>query len=135
VHPFKVHRVARILLASYKTPNDPVWANDKGVVGYLTFMTKYLPGQDPNDVIAVTGYSMIPLALYRVIYWLPTVVKDCLGGIAQDSVHDDLCFPGSFRQDRPGDQPARAKCRLAEIPVKRRFTSLKLDTGEVSFPL
>jgi branched-chain amino acid transport system substrate-binding protein len=46
---------------SYKTPNDPTWANDKGMVDYLAFVAKYLPGQDPNDVIAVTGYSTAQL--------------------------------------------------------------------------
>jgi branched-chain amino acid transport system substrate-binding protein len=46
---------------SYKTPNDPAWANDKGMIEYLAFVAKYLPGQDPNDVIAVTGYTTAQL--------------------------------------------------------------------------
>ena len=46
---------------SYKTPNDPAWANDKGMIDYLAFIAKYLPGQDPNDVIAVTGYTTAQL--------------------------------------------------------------------------
>jgi len=46
---------------SYKTPNDPTWASDKGMVDYLAFVAKYLPGQDPNDVIAVTGYTTAQL--------------------------------------------------------------------------
>lgn len=46
---------------SYKTPNDPTWASDKGMIDYLAFVAKYLPGMDPNDVIAVTGYTTAQL--------------------------------------------------------------------------
>ena len=46
---------------SYKTPNDPTWTTDKGMIEYLAFMAKYMPGQDPNDVIAVTAYTTAQL--------------------------------------------------------------------------
>lgn len=47
---------------SYKTPNDPTWASDKGLIDYLAFVAKYMPSQDPNDIIAVTGYTTAQLA-------------------------------------------------------------------------
>ena len=53
--------VGVLTTTSYKTPNDPTWSEDRGMKDYLAFMAKYLPGQDPNDVIAVTAYSTAQL--------------------------------------------------------------------------
>ncbi len=56
--------VGILTTTSYKTPNDPLWAKDKGVVEYMEFMAKYVPGQDPNDVIAVTAYTTAQLGAH-----------------------------------------------------------------------
>lgn len=49
-----------IVTSTYiKDPNDPSWANDKGLSEYREFMTKFAPELDMNDVNTVlgTGYA------------------------------------------------------------------------------
>ncbi|MGI4812366.1 MAG: ABC transporter substrate-binding protein [Janthinobacterium lividum] len=45
-----------------KTPNDPQWANDKGVQAYHDFMKQYVPGADADDYYAVVGFLAGQLA-------------------------------------------------------------------------
>src|SRR5207244_2140580 len=41
----------------YKVPDDPNWADDKGMKDYISFMKENLPGNSPNDITAITGYA------------------------------------------------------------------------------
>jgi branched-chain amino acid transport system substrate-binding protein len=47
----------------YKVPDDPTWADDKGMKDYLAFMKENLPGSSPNDITAITGYNAIEIAV------------------------------------------------------------------------
>jgi len=47
----------------YKVPDDPTWADDKGMKDYLAFMKENFPGSSPNDITAITGYSAIEIAV------------------------------------------------------------------------
>lgn len=42
----------------WKSPSDPAWANDKGMQDYLSFMKKYLPNENPDQIIAVSAYNI-----------------------------------------------------------------------------
>jgi ABC-type branched-subunit amino acid transport system substrate-binding protein len=47
----------------YKVPDDPTWAEDKGMKDYVSFMKENLPGNSPNDITAITGYAAIEVAV------------------------------------------------------------------------
>ena len=47
----------------YKVPDDPAWADDKGMKDYLAFMKENFPGGSPNDITAITGYAAIEIAV------------------------------------------------------------------------
>jgi len=47
----------------YKVPDDPAWADDKGMKDYLAFMKENFPGSSPNDITAITGYAAIEIAV------------------------------------------------------------------------
>ncbi len=47
-----------------KDIGDPVWANDKGVQDYLTFMKNYFPDRNPNDSLASGGYGLAQSLVY-----------------------------------------------------------------------
>jgi ABC-type branched-subunit amino acid transport system substrate-binding protein len=47
----------------YKVPDDPTWANDQGMKDYLAFMKTYMPGDNPNDIITITGYETIEIGM------------------------------------------------------------------------
>jgi branched-chain amino acid transport system substrate-binding protein len=44
-------------------PDDPAWADDKGMQDYLAFMKENFPGSSPNDITAITGYAAIEIAV------------------------------------------------------------------------
>jgi len=105
---------------SYKTPNDPVWANDKGVADYLAFMAKYLPGQDPNDVIAVTGYTTVQLGAI--------ILQRCGDNLTRDNVLKQatnlkgielpMLLPGISIQTTPDDYAAITERQFARFDGK-----------------
>jgi branched-chain amino acid transport system substrate-binding protein len=47
----------------YKVPDDPAWADDKGMQDYLAFMKENFPGSSPNDITAITGCAAIEIAV------------------------------------------------------------------------
>ena len=42
------HSTGVLTTTSYKTPNDPTWASDKGTTNFLSFVAKHLPGMRPQ---------------------------------------------------------------------------------------
>lgn len=55
--PAGVEKAVGIISAQYmKSPSDPSWINDPGVIDYLAFMKKYRAGADPNSTKNVAGY-------------------------------------------------------------------------------
>lgn len=50
--------VKGVLSAAYlKDPSDPQWKDDAGMQRYRSFMAKYMPESDPNNVTAFYGYT------------------------------------------------------------------------------
>jgi branched-chain amino acid transport system substrate-binding protein len=47
-----------ISLGAFKAVSDPVWRNDTGVIEYLSWMKRYYPQGDPDDVYNVFAYSV-----------------------------------------------------------------------------
>jgi branched-chain amino acid transport system substrate-binding protein len=48
-----------IITAQYgKDPTDPQWANDKGMLDWLAFMKKYMPGASLTEANSVYGYGV-----------------------------------------------------------------------------
>jgi branched-chain amino acid transport system substrate-binding protein len=105
---------------SYKTPNDPTWANDKGMTDYLAFMAKYLPGQDPNDVIAVTGYTTAQLGAI--------ILRRCGDNLTRENVLKQatnlkgielpMLLPGISIQTNPDDYAAITERQFARFDGK-----------------
>jgi branched-chain amino acid transport system substrate-binding protein len=112
--------VGALTTTSYKTPNDPTWANDKGVADYLAFMAKYLPGQDPNDVIAVTGYTTAQLGAI--------ILERCGNSLTRESVLKQatnlkgielpMLLPGISIQTTPDDYAAITQRQFARFDGK-----------------
>jgi branched-chain amino acid transport system substrate-binding protein len=102
---------------SYKTPNDPTWTKDKGMIDYLAFMTKYMPGQDPNDVIAVTGYTTAQLGAI--------ILERCGNNLTRENVLKQatnlkgielpMLLPGMSIQTRPEDYAAITERQFARF--------------------
>jgi len=105
---------------SYKTPNDPTWANDKGMVDYLAFAAKYLPGMDPNDVIAVTGYTTAQLGAI--------ILQRCGDNLTRENVIKQatnlkgvelpMLLPGISIQTTPEDYAAITERQFARFDGK-----------------
>jgi ABC-type branched-subunit amino acid transport system substrate-binding protein len=53
--------VGLITAQAFKTPNDPTWAEDKGMAEYFAFMKKYYPEGNPTDASNVLGYTSAEL--------------------------------------------------------------------------
>ncbi|TAI66196.1 ABC transporter substrate-binding protein [Bradyrhizobium sp. Leo170] len=105
---------------SYKTPNDPTWASDKGMVDYLAFVAKYLPGMDPNDVIAVTGYTTAQLGAI--------ILQRCGDNLTRENVIKQatnlkgvelpMLLPGISIQTTPEDYAAITERQFARFDGK-----------------
>ncbi|WP_166298260.1 ABC transporter substrate-binding protein [Bradyrhizobium sp. 2S1] len=105
---------------SYKTPNDPAWASDKGMVDYLAFAAKYMPGMDPNDVIAVTGYTTAQLGAI--------ILQRCGDNLTRENVLKQatnlsgielpMLLPGITIQTTPQDYAAITERRFARFDGK-----------------
>jgi ABC-type branched-subunit amino acid transport system substrate-binding protein len=105
---------------SYKTPNDPTWATDKGMIDYLAFMAKYMPGQDPNDVIAVTAYTTAHLGAI--------ILERCGNNLTRQNVLKQatnlkgvalpMLLPGIAIQTNPADYAAITQRQFARFDGK-----------------
>ena len=63
--PAGVEKVVGIISSSStKDPNDPVWANDKGVQDFLAFRKVYYPESDLNNRLAADGYALAQGTVY-----------------------------------------------------------------------
>ena len=67
-----------ITASGTKRSGDPANANDPGVVAYKTFMTKYLPKEDPLNEIGFSAYS------WAVV--LEQLLKDCGDELTPDNI-------------------------------------------------
>jgi branched-chain amino acid transport system substrate-binding protein len=105
---------------SYKTPNDPTWSNDKGMIDYLAFVTKYMPGMDPNDIIAVTGYTTAQLGAI--------ILQRCGNDLTRENVLKQatslkgielpMLLPGISIQTTPEDYAAITERQFARFDGK-----------------
>jgi branched-chain amino acid transport system substrate-binding protein len=105
---------------SYKTPNDPTWAADKGMIDYLAFMAKYMRGQDPNDVIAVTAYTTAHLGAI--------ILERCGNNLSRENVLRQatnlkgvelpMLLPGIAIQTNPADYAAITQRQFARFDGK-----------------
>ena len=50
--------VGLITSVSLKHPGDPMWASDRGMLEYYTFMRQWAAGEPPDEVGAAYGYSV-----------------------------------------------------------------------------
>lgn len=102
---------------SYKTPGDPTWANDPGMKDYLAFMAKYNPSQDPNDVIAVTGYSTAQLGAIILERCGDTLTRENVIKQATNlkGVQLPMLLPGITIQTTPNDYAAITERQFARF--------------------
>lgn len=105
---------------SYKTPNDPKWTNDKGMIAYLEFMKKYLPSQDPNDVIAVTAYSTAQLGAFILDRCGDNLTRENLlkQATTLKGVELPMLLPGITVQNTPDDYAAITQRQFAKFDGK-----------------
>ncbi|MGI4815440.1 MAG: ABC transporter substrate-binding protein [Janthinobacterium lividum] len=55
------HALGALTTIWMKSPTDPQWANDRATKDYLTFMKRYVPSANPNDLYSVFGYTIAQL--------------------------------------------------------------------------
>jgi branched-chain amino acid transport system substrate-binding protein len=95
-----------ILSTAYvKDPDDPAWADDPGVKGWRTFMTKYVPEADQHDTNYVNAYNSAMA--------LEAVLKACGDDLSTEnilkqaySIHDlelPMLLPGVRINTSPTD--------------------------------
>jgi ABC-type branched-subunit amino acid transport system substrate-binding protein len=72
------HSVGVISSTYYKDPNDPQWANDPATLAYLSWMKKYYPAGNPDDVINVWAYSQAQT--------MEQVLKQCGDDLTRENV-------------------------------------------------
>ena len=63
---------------SIKDPNDPIWADDKGMQDYFAFMKTYYPDRDPKDILPVTGYIVTQSMIY--------ILERCADNLTRENV-------------------------------------------------
>lgn len=51
------HSKGVVTVAFRKDPNDPAWAEDKGIKDYLAFLKQYMPEANPAETYNVFGYA------------------------------------------------------------------------------
>jgi ABC-type branched-subunit amino acid transport system substrate-binding protein len=61
-----------------KDPGDPVWASDRGMQDYLTFIKSYLPDKNPSDSLVSGGYGLAQIMLY--------ILERCGDNLTRDNV-------------------------------------------------
>jgi branched-chain amino acid transport system substrate-binding protein len=61
-----------------KDPTDPAWKDDKGIKDYVSFMKKYYPNGNPDDILNIYGYSAAQT--------LVQVLKQCGDDLTRDNV-------------------------------------------------
>ena len=83
---------AKGIITTYylKDPNDPQWANDKGVQDWIAFMKGYFPDGNLQDQLIVYGYTVAQATV--------EVLRQCGDDITGDSIikqasHLDLALP------------------------------------------
>lgn len=104
----------------YKVPDDPTWADDKGMKDYLAFMKENLPGSSPNDITAITGYNAIEIAV--------EILKRCGDDLTRDNVLKQatnlkglkvsMLINGITIQTTPENYAAIEQTRLAKFDGK-----------------
>jgi branched-chain amino acid transport system substrate-binding protein len=77
--PAGLDRSQGTISSSYlKDPNDPAWADDKGLAEWRAFLTKYYPTGDPKDVNNLIGYCFAVT--------LVKVLEACKGDFARENI-------------------------------------------------
>jgi branched-chain amino acid transport system substrate-binding protein len=95
--PAGVEKVVGIISSSStKDPNDPVWANDKGVQDFLAFRKVYYPESDLNNRLAADGYALAQGTVYLLQQCGDNLTRENVMHVAANS-HDveyPLLLPG-----------------------------------------
>jgi branched-chain amino acid transport system substrate-binding protein len=95
--PAGVEKVVGIISSSStKDPNDPVWANDKGVQDFLAFRKAYYPESDLNNRLAADGYALAQAIVYLLQQCGDNLTRENVMHVAANS-HDveyPLLLPG-----------------------------------------
>jgi ABC-type branched-subunit amino acid transport system substrate-binding protein len=77
--PAGVEKAVGIISAtSNKDPGDPIWAGDKGIQDYLTFIKSNFPDKDPSDSLVSGGYGLAQIMLY--------ILERCDDNLTRDNV-------------------------------------------------
>jgi branched-chain amino acid transport system substrate-binding protein len=103
-----------------KTPGDPQWATDKGMLEYLAFMRKYMPDADPNDRLPSLGYTTAQLTAH--------ILQRCGDDLSREnlmrqatSLHDvslDLLLPGMTLNNSPTSRNPITQFQMARFDGK-----------------
>jgi branched-chain amino acid transport system substrate-binding protein len=84
-----------ILSSSYfKTPEDPLWANDEGMKAYREGITKYAPDADPLDTYSVYGW-LVGETLVETLKKMGSPTRQALMDAARNlDITPSLLLPG-----------------------------------------
>mgnify|MGYP000925359933 FL=1 len=67
-----------VTASAVKSVSDPQWDNDPGMIEYRKFLADYLPGLDPSDSSAVTGYNTAMMMVQ--------ILKQCGNDLSRENV-------------------------------------------------
>ncbi|MBL0424947.1 ABC transporter substrate-binding protein [Ramlibacter alkalitolerans] len=77
--PAGLEKAIGLICATYgKDPSSPIWANDTDTKEFVALMRKHLPDLDPNDGLAVYGWSVAQLTVH--------LLKQCGDDLTRDNV-------------------------------------------------
>jgi branched-chain amino acid transport system substrate-binding protein len=102
---------------TYKDPNDPQWASDRGVKDYLEFLRRYYPDGDVGDAFNALGYCGGGLLAYIVEKSGDQLTRANVMKVATtiDNLELPMLLPGVTVTTNSYQHTALSKGRLAEF--------------------
>lgn len=100
-----------------KTPGDPAWDNDKGMMDFLALMKKYLPNENPDQFSAVLAYNSAAMTANLLERAGDNLTRDNLLALAQ-SIKDyelPLTLPGIKVNITPTNHQPFTQARLSRF--------------------
>ena len=130
--PAGLDKSSGIITAYYlKDPTDPQWAKDPAVLFFQTWLKKYNPGAEPNDVLNVYGYTLAANLVY--------VLKTCGDDLTHENIMKvaasmkdvelPMLIPGIKVNTSATDFYPVGQMRLAKFDGKRWITFGDLISG------
>jgi branched-chain amino acid transport system substrate-binding protein len=127
--PAGVEKAVGVISGSfYKDPSDPKWNDDKAVVGYRAYFSKYLPGADIGDTTYLTGTQQGQI--------LEQLLKQCGTDLSRQNINrqahnfKDVVLPTFLEGVRINTTAANAQA-ITQLKLRRWTGKVWEEFGEV----